>query len=439
MNQQSMEILEKIRRQFDDAPYPNIPLDENPKEEYKTLYKHNLTTSYYIRNQQVLNPENKVILDAGCGTGYKSLILATANPGAKIIGVDLSEESVKLADQRLKYHGISDAEFYALSIEDLPDLGMQFDYINCDEVLYLLPNPILGLKAMKAVLKPDGIIRVNFHSSLQRFIYLQAQKFFNSIGVMDNPSQKEQVEAVREFMSVLKPNVQIKSYGWAPHFEKDDEVVLANYLLQGDKGWTIPEFFAALREADLEFISMVNWYQWDLMNLFDNVEDLPVFVAIALAEKSFEEQLHLFELLNPTNRLLDLWCGNPGAAQPFISVEEWSFEQWRSATVHLHPQCRIPALKEELITCVTHLKMFELSQYFRTTDDTVTIDSLMAGCLLPLMDQPQPMMQLVERLQLLRPVSPVTLAATDPDDAFELVRQLLIPLERLGYVFVEQA
>jgi len=41
-----------------------------------------------------------------------------------------------------------------------------------------------------------------------------------------------------------------------------------NYLLQGDKGFTITELFAALKAADLEFISMVNWRQWDLMDLF---------------------------------------------------------------------------------------------------------------------------------------------------------------------------
>jgi len=85
------------------------------------------------------------------------LVLAEANPGAKIIGIDLSEKSIKLAQQRVQYHGVENVEFHSILLEDLPKLGMEFDYINCDDVLYLLPDTVAGLQAMRSVLKPDGI------------------------------------------------------------------------------------------------------------------------------------------------------------------------------------------------------------------------------------------------------------------------------------------
>ena len=91
--------------------------------------------------QKVLNAEGKLILDAGCGSGLQALVLALANPGAKIIGVDLSEKSIEVARQRFAYHNLDNAEFHALSLDEIESLGYQFDYINCDEVLYLLPNP----------------------------------------------------------------------------------------------------------------------------------------------------------------------------------------------------------------------------------------------------------------------------------------------------------
>ncbi len=125
-------LLEKIRQQFDSAPYPNIPLDASPKENYDLLFTHSLVTPYYLRHQKFIPTEGKLILDAGCGTGSKSLALAIANPGAKIIGIDLSEQSIDLAQKRLQYHQIENAEFHVLAIEDLPKLGLQFDYINCD-------------------------------------------------------------------------------------------------------------------------------------------------------------------------------------------------------------------------------------------------------------------------------------------------------------------
>lgn len=163
MNPDQLQILEKIRHQFDHSPYPRIPLEQSPKDNFYQLYIHNLVTAFYRRDLQVIDSTHKLILDAGCGSGYKSLILAEANPQAKIIGVDISSESVRLAEQRLKYHGFNHAEFYCLSIENLSDLNYHFDYINCDETLYLLPDPAIALAAMKSVLKPNGIIGTNLH------------------------------------------------------------------------------------------------------------------------------------------------------------------------------------------------------------------------------------------------------------------------------------
>ena len=146
MDENTAELLEKIRQQYETSPYPRTPLEQSPKDDFNSLYIHNLVTSYYLRYQKVIDTEGKVILDAGCGSGWKSLILAEANPGAKIVGIDISEESVKLAQQRLKFHGFDHVEFHAISIYDLPSLGLEFDYINNDEMLYLLPDLVAALK-----------------------------------------------------------------------------------------------------------------------------------------------------------------------------------------------------------------------------------------------------------------------------------------------------
>jgi ubiquinone/menaquinone biosynthesis C-methylase UbiE len=204
-------LLDKIRQQFDAYPYPKIPLDKSPKDDINFLYIHNLVTPYYFRNQKVIETKGKVILDAGCGTGYKSLILAEANPGAKIVGIDISEESVKLARKRLEHHGFDNAEFHVLPIEELPELDYQFDYINCDELLYLFPDLTVALQSMKSVLKPDGIIRGNLHSSIQRFNFFRAQKVFTMMGLMDENPEDLEIEIVVETMKALKDNVQLKA------------------------------------------------------------------------------------------------------------------------------------------------------------------------------------------------------------------------------------
>lgn len=439
MDHQNLELIENIRQQFNNTPYPRIPLEESPKDNSELLYIHNLVTAYYLRNRRVINTEGKVILDAGCGTGYKSLVLAIANPGAKIVGIDLSEESVKLAAQRLQYHGVANAEFYALKIEDLPSLGLEFDYINADEVLYLLPDAIAGLQAMKSVLAPDGIIRTNLHSSNGRAGVFRAQAVFKTMGLMNGSPGEVEIEIVRETMEALQDEVGLKAFTWNSDRAQNEAWIMANYLLVGDKGCTIPEVFAMLRGADLEFISMVAWRRWELMDLFKDPDDLPAFLAMSLPEASLEERLHLFDLLHPLHRLFDFWCGNPDQTQAFVPVAEWTQAQWREARVHLHPQLRTSQIREDLSNCIDSQTPFEISRYIIVpTVAPVAIESTIATCLLPLWDGPQSVVSLVQKWLQIRAEAAVNLEPAAQETALDEVKELLTRLEVLLYVLLER-
>ncbi|GAB4292332.1 MAG: class I SAM-dependent methyltransferase [Oscillatoriaceae cyanobacterium] len=440
MNNPESDLLAQIRQQFDTAPYPRNPLEESPKDDANLLFIHNLITPYYLRNQKIPTTEGKIILDAGCGTGYASLVLALANPGAKIVGIDLSETSVNLARERLKYHNIHNAEFHAISIEELPQLPWEFDYINADEVLYLLPDPAAALQGLTTVLKPEGIIRTNLHHHWQRFPVFQAQKVFQEMGLgraADNLAQEAQIESVQQTMKSLKNQVWLKRTTWDAQWETDAEAILLNYLLAGDKGYTVPEMFGLLRQAQLEFISMVNWREWELLDLFKNPDNLPAFLAISLPELSVEERLHIFELLNPVHRLMDFWCGHANQSQPFMSLSDWSEIDWQNAVVELHPQLKTHQFKEYLIDCINHHHPCEISRYLQVPTITpIFIDSSIAPCLLPLWDAPQSVTFLVERWLQVSPVNPATLEPVPAEKASSEVIELLQKLETFLYVLL---
>ncbi len=439
MTSATSELLEKIRQQFDSCPYPRIPVDKSPKNNAKLLYIHNLVTSYYLKYQKVIDTKDKVILDAGCGTGWKSLTLAQANPGAKIVGVDISEESIKLAQQRLEYHGFDNTEFHVLSVEDLPKLDYQFDYINCDELLYLFPDPAKALQAMKAVLKPEGIIRSNLHSSIQRFNLFRAQKVFTIMGLMDGNPEDLEMEIAVETMKALKNGVHLKATTWTSDYEGEDgkERILMNYLFQGDRGYTISDMFNAFRSADLEFISMVNWREWDLMDLFREPDNLPAFLAMSLPDISIEQQLELFELLHPVHRLLDFWCCHPNQKPSVVPAEEWTDSHWETATAYIHPQLQTEKFKQDLINSIREIKDFPISQYLRLTPEFIYLDNTTALALVALLEQPQSFKSLVERWKQIKPIDPVTLTPIDNQEAWKVVRKLLLRLEGLGYVMLE--
>ncbi|MBW4464104.1 MAG: class I SAM-dependent methyltransferase [Pegethrix bostrychoides GSE-TBD4-15B] len=435
---------DKIRQQFDYGPYPRTPLEQSAKESYEELFSHNLVTAYYLRHRRVTQTEGKLILDAGCGSGYHALILAEANPGAKIVGIDLSEQSILMARQRLAYHGFDQAEFHQAKLEEVGNLGLQFDYINCDEVLYLLPDPVAGLQALKSVLKPDGIIRTNLHSLHQRFAFYRAQALFRLMGLMENNPEEFEETIVIETMKALKPEVRLKVETWtqqnrdAASPEQLKEVLAMNFLFRGDTGYSMTDLFEMLEQADLDLISMTDWRHWDITELFQDPEDLPAFWAMSLASATLPEKLQLFELMHPVHRLLDFWCTHPESPTG-VPVDDWSTADWQQARVHLHPQLCTEPFKAELIRCIKAAQPFEISQQIKTpVFAPVFLQAKLAACLLPLWESPQPIAALVQRYRQIHPLNLATLEPLSEVQAFTAVQQLLNQLDAFLYVLIEQ-
>jgi 2-polyprenyl-3-methyl-5-hydroxy-6-metoxy-1,4-benzoquinol methylase len=435
--------LEKLREHFNAAPYPSRPLEVMPIQP-DFLYKHSLIAAVYRRDRRVIETRGKVILDAGCGTGYKSLALAQANPGAKIIGVDLSEDSVDLARQRMAFWGLENCAFHAMAIEDLSCLGLEYDYINCDDVLYLVPDPIAGLKAMAAVLAPEGIMRVNYHSVTGRDRFQLGQQAFGMLGMMAGAPCRDEVELVRQTIQAMRSDVSLRARTWSNKYLEADEYILANYLLRGDKSWSVQDFFAAMAAADLSFISMLDWLTWDLASLFEHGwEDLPMEVVFALSEMSEAAQLHFFETVHDHHRLLDLWCGRSDQpANPVKPIEDWTQSDWQNVTVHFHPQALSQGLIEEMQNCAAASMMLNLAALPELIDGglkhaTFFLDSLTVGCLLPLLDGPQPLERLKQRWLQLRPLNPLTMQTSQPEEADRPLQAILAELERIGYVMLE--
>ena len=443
MNIQNSELLEKIRQQFESAPYPNMPLDLSPKGDANLLYANNFVTPFYLRNQQLANSQNLAILDVGCGTGYKTLILAEANPGATIVGIDLSAKSIQLAQERLRFHGFAEAQFQVLSLFDLPQLNMQFDYINCDEVLYLMPNLVQTLQILKAQLKPQGILRGNLHSLFQRHNYFRAQELFTSLGLMQGNPEHKEIEIVLDTMRGLSDDVPLKQQTWSSKqaIEDPQDYVLMNYLFHGDQGYTIPDLFAALQDAELEFICMTNQRSWELARLFQDPQNLPPFWQENLPKFSIAEQLQLFELIAPIHRLLDFWVGQVGQTPAWQLPSAWSAKDWEGVRVTLHPQMQTPTVKTAITEAIRQQQPFDLIRYFiAAAPDQVRIvlSPYVAACLLPLWDGPQQFPALIKRVLKIYAYDPITLKPSNPERISHELRQTLINLEKYLYLLLTQ-
>lgn len=443
MTVQSEELLEKIRQQFDFGPYPRIPIDAAPPLEPQRLFNLNWITPYYMRYQRLPKVANLSILDVGCGTGYKALGMWKANPGAKIVGIDISPKSIELAQQRFEFNQIPDATFQVLDVAELSQLNQQFDYINCDELLYLFPNPAEVLGLMRQVLKPQGIIHSNLHSSLQRAAFFRAQEMFRLMGLMDENPEETEIQLALEILKSLKPEVDLRRRTYPNDQDLaenvSDQDVLMNLLFQGDKGYTITELFSYLREAGLEFISMINPRQWEILDLFKNVDDLPVFVAMGLDEIEIEDRLRLFELIHPRHRLLDFWCGHPVDASEIAKpASAWGDGDWSEATIQLHPQLATDAIKQFVVEAIASGRGCNLGKFLPLNSGIAPDLSIpLMAAILPLWDGPQTLSDLVSRYARLYPIDPLTGDPVDVQEAQQQIQGFLLSLEVLMYLLLE--
>ncbi len=348
---------DKIRQQFDLTPYPNLPTNQSGVEGDRGVIVHSFVSAWYAKTQRVSDRRDLTILDVGCGSGVTTLALAIANPNAKIVGIDLSEASLQLARDRLSYHGFPHVEFRNLSLEEISRLteenDEQFDYINCEDTLYLVSDPVVGLQAMRSVLAPEGILRTNVHSFYQRADFFRAQALTRLLGFLDRNPTETEYNQVYSIMEALGDGTLLKASTWTPS-DKSFGFVLVNYLLQEDKGFTIPEVFQMLRSANLEFIGMIDPAEWRWQTLFPR--EMPDHFIEFLANATPEKNLHAYELLHPVNRLLDVWCGNSGRSPEYIEMSQWSELMWQSAMIYLHPVLQTPSFFQALDRAICQLR-----------------------------------------------------------------------------------
>jgi 2-polyprenyl-3-methyl-5-hydroxy-6-metoxy-1,4-benzoquinol methylase len=99
---------------------------------------------------------HKKVLDIGCGVGTIDFYLA--NKGARVKGLDISQNAVMFARMNAEKLGLG--KKVKFEVANFPHKGVKgrFDVIICSEVLEHLENDFEAVAVMKQLLKRNGII-----------------------------------------------------------------------------------------------------------------------------------------------------------------------------------------------------------------------------------------------------------------------------------------
>lgn len=103
-------------------------------------------------------PAGSTVLEAGCGVGAQTVILADNSPEARITSVDISADSVAQARKKVEAAGYGNVRFRQADIFALPFPPESFDHVFVCFVLEHLARPVEALQALKVLLRPGGTI-----------------------------------------------------------------------------------------------------------------------------------------------------------------------------------------------------------------------------------------------------------------------------------------
>jgi SAM-dependent methyltransferase len=102
----------------------------------------------------------ETVLEAGCGVGAQTVILARNSPEALFTSIDRNHVSLDAARAAVAREGVGNVTFRVANIFDLPFEPDSFDHVFVCFVLEHLAEPEAALQCLRAVLKPGGTLTV---------------------------------------------------------------------------------------------------------------------------------------------------------------------------------------------------------------------------------------------------------------------------------------
>ncbi len=136
------------------------------KEWAKGYYKRNAKNienvgKRFVELLKVSGFKKGRILDAGCGFGAVAIQIVKNFPGTEIIGIDMGEPLLVLAEDLAKKEDVNDSiEFRKGDVQITGFEENEFDLVINTFMLHVVEDPVLMLNEIERVTKPQGIIMI---------------------------------------------------------------------------------------------------------------------------------------------------------------------------------------------------------------------------------------------------------------------------------------
>ncbi len=241
-------MADSVRDFYDKHPYPQ-PIEN--LDQYRRLWQdpQRRRADYRLFWPTRSYRDDYTILIAGCGTSQAAKH-ALRQPACHVVGIDISETSVRHTDTLKRKYRLINLEVQQLPVERVGELGRRFDKIVCTGVLHHLPDPDAGLRALQAVLEPDGALHLMVYAPYGRAGVTLLQDYCRRLGIGHSAQEIRDLAATLTALPRAHPLARLLAE--SPDFQSPDG--LADALLNPqDRAYSVPQLFDWLQRGGLRF------------------------------------------------------------------------------------------------------------------------------------------------------------------------------------------
>lgn len=193
------------------------------------------------------------ILVAGCGT-WQAARYALCRPGSRVVGIDVSTTSLDHTAQLKKKYSLTNLETENLSIENVAELGQEFDLIVCTGVLHHLVAPDAGARALRSVLKPEGAMYLMVYAPYGRAGVYMLQEYCRRLGIDTSERELGDLTSVIEALPHHHPLATVLR---ASRDSLDPDALADALLNPRDRSYSVPQLFDFFDRSGLQ---LSRWY-----------------------------------------------------------------------------------------------------------------------------------------------------------------------------------
>ncbi len=240
------------KSESEDLPVSEVPsagaIADATSRDVQAMYEENPYPRWSVLPDCAPDDAPVELLVAGCGTGREALVEAKRYRRGRVTGIDLSRVSLAYALARAREHEVANLELFQADILQVAALGRTFDRIRCSGVLHHMKEPVIGLRALREVLRPGGTIRLMLYSKAARRATLAARALARELGV---PPTFDGIRRFREVVAALPGDHPAHDVISSTDFYSISGTRDLIFHVQ-EHNYTIPEVAALVADAGLE-------------------------------------------------------------------------------------------------------------------------------------------------------------------------------------------